>query len=47
MPFLATFLVGLTGNNMMPAFLIAGGCAISLVAISVMKDRAGRPLRRV
>lgn len=38
MPFLATFLVGLTGNNMMPAFLIAGGCVISLVAISGLLD---------
>ncbi|MFC5747244.1 MFS transporter [Actinomadura rugatobispora] len=43
-PFMATFLVDRTGNNLMPAFLILGCCLLSLVAIFAMKDRAGQPL---
>jgi MHS family proline/betaine transporter-like MFS transporter len=46
MPFLATFLVGLTGDRLVPAYLIVGGCVLSLVAIGLMTDRAGQPLRQ-
>ncbi|MFT3721707.1 MFS transporter [Pseudorhodoferax sp.] len=46
-PFLATYLVGLTGNALVPAYLIVGGCLVSLIPIAAMKDLAGKPLRLV
>ena len=43
-PFLATYLIGATGSNFIPAYFVIVTCAISLVAAYLIPESAGKPL---
>ncbi len=45
-PFLATYLVSATGSKLAPAFIIVLGALASLVAVTKLRETAGRPLRQ-
>jgi MHS family proline/betaine transporter-like MFS transporter len=46
-PFIATWLVSVTGNPLSPAFYLMFAAALSLVAILFTEERAGQPLSAI
>ncbi|QSE87998.1 MFS transporter (plasmid) [Rhodococcus pseudokoreensis] len=46
-PFIATWLVAVTGNGSAPAFYLIGGAVVSLIALAVSRETAGISLREV
>jgi MHS family proline/betaine transporter-like MFS transporter len=43
-PFVASWLVALTGNPLAPAWYVAAACAVSLVPVIWLRDRTGEAL---
>jgi MHS family proline/betaine transporter-like MFS transporter len=43
-PFIASWLVALTGNPLAPAWYVAAACAVSLVPVIWLRDRTGQAL---
>ena len=43
-PFLATYLIGATGSNFVPAFFVMATCAVSFVAAFLIPESSNRPL---
>lgn len=43
-PFMATWLIGLTGSKLAPAWYLVGAAGLALVAMLVARETAGRPL---
>jgi MHS family proline/betaine transporter-like MFS transporter len=43
-PFIASWLVALTGNPLAPAWYVAAACAVSLVPVIWLRDRTGQTL---
>jgi MFS transporter, MHS family, proline/betaine transporter len=44
-PFVATYLISVTGSNLAPALYLMFAVALSLIAALVMKETAKEPLR--
>lgn len=44
-PFLCTWLIAATGNNLAPGFYLMGAAVISLIAVVIAKETAHAPLR--
>ncbi|GAB2540867.1 MFS transporter [Brachybacterium huguangmaarense] len=45
-PFLCTWLIGITGSNLAPAFYLVGAAIISLVAVLLAVETSKKPLRQ-
>lgn len=43
-PFVATWLIALTGNKMAPAWYLVAAAAVALIAMIVSRETAGKPL---
>jgi MHS family proline/betaine transporter-like MFS transporter len=46
-PYVATWLVARTGNDIAPAYYVIAAAIISLLAVLTMRETAGRPLRQL
>jgi MHS family proline/betaine transporter-like MFS transporter len=46
-PYVATWLVARTGNDIAPAYYVIAAAIISLVTVLTMRETAGRPLRQL
>lgn len=46
-PFLATYLIGATGSNFVPAWFVIITCLVSIVAIVLLTESANKPLPQV
>jgi MHS family proline/betaine transporter-like MFS transporter len=46
-PYVATWLVARTGNDIAPAYYVIAAAVISLVTVLTMRETAGRPLRQL
>ncbi len=46
-PYVATWLVANTGNELAPAFYVIAAAVVTLVTVLTMRETAGRPLRKL
>jgi MHS family proline/betaine transporter-like MFS transporter len=46
-PYVATWLVARTGNEIAPAYYVIAAAVITLLTVLTMKETAGRPLRKL
>jgi MHS family proline/betaine transporter-like MFS transporter len=44
-PFLATYLIATTGNKLAPALYVMSAALLTLVAVMLIRETAGAPLR--
>lgn len=44
-PFLSTWLISVSGNDLAPGFYLMGAAVISLIAVAIARETAHRPLR--
>ena len=45
-PFVATFLIALTGTNFAPGYYLMGAAVVAFVALLFTTETAGKPLRQ-
>ena len=43
-PLVNTWLIGQTGNTMIPAYYLIGAAVVGLIAILMTEDRTGKPM---
>jgi MHS family proline/betaine transporter-like MFS transporter len=44
-PFIATWLIGLTGNNLAPSYYLIAAAAVTLIVLLNVRETAFEPLR--